>query len=257
MRRATLAIALLICVPASAWAQPADRPLAKDALFDAAFSEGAPSSLDAARPAFGVTGQGAVTQTERSSRAGNHADTVRLTVAQPPTVPVPTAAAPYRQSGYDLTFTRDWPEAVRLNAGAYDFGISPHATFGLASDGRSAEAGATVQLAKQKTDRLGDLGVRDGKSFGQTGRWYLFAAVSGKAVGLNMTRAGESAGWSTDPTSKLVGDGQLGVGWRKGGMQAAFGYVHREIKIQNSPHGADNDIGDSMAAFTLSIRPHK
>lgn len=257
MQRATCVIALLVSLPASAWAQPSGSPLAKDALFDAAFSERAPASLDLARPGFGFAGQGAVTQTERSTRAGGHADTVRLTVAQPPAVPVATAAAPFRQGGYDLTFTRDWPEAVRLNAGAYDFGISPHASFGLSSDSRSAGAGAEVQLAKQKTDRLGDLGVRDGKSFGQTGRWYLFAAVSGKAVGLNMTRAGESAGWSTDPTSKLVGDGQLGVGWRKGGMQAAFGYVHREIKVQNSPHGADNDIGDSMAAFTLSIRPHK
>jgi hypothetical protein len=116
-----------------------------------------------------------------------------------------------------------------------------------------------LEPGKGEVDRLRDLGVQDGAEFGDAGRWYLFAAASGRAVGLNMTRTEDGgwgqSGWSTDKTSKLIGDGQLGVGFRKGAMQAAFGYVYREIKVQNGPLGADNDVSDSMAAFSLSIRP--
>ncbi len=230
MLRAFVVVALMACCSGVAEAQPLAAPLDRDALFDAAFNDRTSSSLPLTSPGPGLSAPAA-------------------------------GAAPGPAGAYAVSFSRDWPQALRLNAGAYDLGISPHAAFGLSADSRMAEAGATVQLGRDRSDRLGDLGVRDGKAFGQQGRWYLFAAVSGKAVGLNMTRAGDGdwrrAGWSTDPTSKLVGDGQLGVGWRKGGMQAAFGYVHREIKVQNSPHGADNDVGDSMAAFTLSLRPHR
>lgn len=178
----------------------------------------------------------------------------------------PVAFGPVVQSaafsGASDRSSADWPAALHLNSRGFDIDLSPHAAVDTGAWGRSAEAGATLSFAPaaEKSDPLGDLGVRSGKAFGDQGRWYMFAAVSGKAVGLNMTRTDgdwRGAGWSSDPSSALVGDGQLGVGWRKGAMQAAFGYVHREIKVQNAPRGADNDIGDSMAAFTLSFKPHK
>jgi hypothetical protein len=101
------------------------------------------------------------------------------------------------------------------------------------------------------------MGVNDGLSLGDQGRWYLFMAVSGRAVGMNMLRDvndWDRAGWTTDPTSTLIGDGQVGVGWRKGSVQSSFGYVHREVKGQHMIFG-QKTYEDSLVAFTFSIRP--
>jgi hypothetical protein len=103
------------------------------------------------------------------------------------------------------------------------------------------------------------MGVKDGAHFGDQGRWYLFAAASGRAVGMNMLHGDAGwggAGWSTDPTSKLIGDAQLGVGWRRGAIQTSVGYVHRKVKGDHLMYGVDPH-DDSMVAFSLSIRPRK
>ena len=107
-------------------------------------------------------------------------------------------------------------------------------------------------------ERLKAMGLRDGSSFGDKGRWYLFAAASWRAVGLNMLHGDQGwnrAGWTTDATSTLTGNAQVGVGWRKGDMQTSFGYIHREMKGQNTLWGVDAKQ-DSVVAFSLSIRPH-
>ena len=244
-------------VAPTAWAQP---PAFRDSLFAAPFARSESSGpLWAAPLADGPVAPDRQ-QTALSPAAGVR-DSVSLTTASAPGSLQPGAPA---LPTYDLTFTRQWPAALQLSAGRYDVDLSPHAGVGVSSFGGSAEAGATLQIGVggvPAADRANRLGVREGKTFGDQDRWYLFAAVSGKAVGMNMTRSGagdwQRAGWSSDPSSALVGDGQLGVGWRKAGMQAAFGYVHREIKVQNAPRGADNDVGDSMAAFTLSIKNHR
>jgi hypothetical protein len=64
----------------------------------------------------------------------------------------------------------------------------------------------------------------------------------------------DRAGWTTDTTSTLTGDAQLGIGWRKGAMQTSLGYIHREMKGQNMLWGVDAKK-DSVVAFSLSIRP--
>jgi len=64
------------------------------------------------------------------------------------------------------------------------------------------------------------------------------------------------AGWSTDEASALVGDGQVGVGWRKGGIEASFGYVHRDVRMQGAPVGASDSYSDNMAALAFTYRPH-
>lgn len=106
-------------------------------------------------------------------------------------------------------------------------------------------------------EQLRDLGVKDGTSFGDRGRWYLFAAASGRAVGLNVLR-GENgwdrAGWSTDASGALVGDAQVGVGWRKGDVQSSFGVIHREVKGRHMIFGQQTR-DDTVAAFTFSLRP--
>jgi hypothetical protein len=108
--------------------------------------------------------------------------------------------------------------------------------------------------------KLRELGVKDGATeFGGEGRFYLFAAVRGQAVGLNLQPQGGALrrmGWSTDATSALVGDGQVGVGWRKGGMEAAIGYVHRGVHIRNAPVGVSDSYADDMAAVSFTFHPH-
>jgi hypothetical protein len=107
--------------------------------------------------------------------------------------------------------------------------------------------------------KLRDLGVKDGAAqYGAQGRFYLFAAVHGQAVGLNLQTQGgglHRTGWSTDQTSALVGDGQVGVGWRKGGMEAAIGYVHRGVHLRNVPVGVSDSWADDMGALSFTFRP--
>lgn len=131
----------------------------------------------------------------------------------------------------------------------------PHLGFGAAG------AGATLTVTKSReaaaVERLKAMGVDDGAEFGDRGRWYLFAAASGRAVGLNMLHGEhgwDRAGWSTDATTSLVGDAQVGVGWRKGEMQTSFGVVHREVKGNHMVFGQITR-DDTLAAFTFSIRP--
>lgn len=154
-----------------------------------------------------------------------------------------------------------WPNALSFDQGPVSVDLSPHAGLGRGRAGDSAEAGATLELSKADTagERLKDMGVKDGAAFGDKGRWYLFAAASGRAVGLNMLHGEggwDRAGWSTDSTSKLVGDTQIGVGWRKGAMQSSVGYVHRSVKGAHLLRGIDPH-DDDMLAFSLSVKPRR
>lgn len=170
----------------------------------------------------------------------------------------PTAAANFEPQGFDVRVRRDWPGAVRLRTGARDIEVTPHAGVSFSDAGPGAQAGATVSLSERVADRLGGLGVRDGRSFGDAGRWYLFAAASGRSVGLNMLRdeTGDlrRAGWSTDATSALVSDAQAGVGWRRGAAQASFVYIHREIEPENPIMGMRMEE-DDLIALSFSFKP--
>jgi hypothetical protein len=165
---------------------------------------------------------------------------------------------------YELSVVRDWPGAVSFNTNRFGVDFTPHAGVGVTSTGGLAEAGATLQF-RDRVDsvvksRLGAMGVRDGSSLGGRGRWYLFAAASGRSVGLNMLRndAGwDRAGWTTDQASTLVGDAQLGVGWRKGAMQTSLGFLHREMKNNHTIYGLDVPKSDSLVAFSFAVRPRR
>ena len=167
---------------------------------------------------------------------------------------------------FDVSYTRGWPSAVMLRAGTYDLDITPHAGFGLSNIGGSAEAGAMVRLgaglkndrARQIANGLG-LSTVDGSRLDAAGRWYLFAAASGRAVGLNVTRDGQTgdlrrSGWSIDPTAVIIGDAQAGIGWRQGSVQASLGYLHRTIKNEFGLRGT-SPRGDSLLALSFTIRP--
>ncbi len=157
-----------------------------------------------------------------------------------------------RETNYDLTYTRGWPGAVSINGGGLALDVTPHAGFGVGSKGNSAEAGAVVSLSQGIQDNLSAIGIRDGRSYGDQGRWYVFAAASGRAVGYNFTGSLnklQQSGVSTD-TGSYIGDAQAGMGWRKGALQASFGYVQRKVKS----HGIKEE--DNFVALTLSVKPN-
>jgi hypothetical protein len=191
-------------------------------------------------------------------------DSLRVSVGgalrAPGGLPLNMSRAQYEPDAYEVALTRDWPAALAFDTRAFGVDVTPHAGVGVTNLGGSAEAGATLRLMQRDAsaaERLASLGVRDGSTFGDRGRWYLFAAASGRAVGLNMLHnegGWDRAGWTTDQTSSLIGDAQVGVGFRKGPMQTSLGYIHREVKGAHMIWGQDTRA-DSMVAFSLSVKP--
>ena len=198
-----------------------------------------------------------------SSRTKGPVDLLRVSVGGAPRtpggLPINLALAEYDADEIDVSLIRSWPNAISFASGDLELDLSPHAGVGVARGGGQAEAGAMVRISRdaQAAEKLKDMGVGDGAAFGNQGRWYLYAAASGRAVGMNMLR-GEygwnRAGWTTDPTSALIGDAQVGVGWRKGTVQTSLGYIHREVKGQHMVFG-QKTREDSMVAFSLTIKP--
>lgn len=231
----------------------------------AAFAGGAsaqtPDHAALTDAAFAETSAAAVTWTSSEVRLPGRddgpVDSLRINVGSSIRLP---GLAPGRDR-YDVTLIRSWPKAVSFDSDGLAFDLAPHAGFGVSSAGTQAEGGATLTISKSRGERaleqLRDLGVKDGTSFGDRGRWYLFAAASGRAVGLNMLRGEDGwdrAGWSTDASGALVGDAQVGVGWRKGDVQSSFGVIHREVKGRHMVFGQQTR-DDTVAAFTFSLKP--
>lgn len=186
---------------------------------------------------------------------------LRGTVRDPSGRPAlkPSDEAGFEAEGYDVQVMQEF-DGVRLTTGGHrDLMFTPHAGLGFSDAGPGAAAGATISFEDKVADKLGDLGVRDGRSFGDRGRWYLFAATSGRSVGMNMLRGADGefqqAGWSQDGASTLVSDAQVGVGWRKGPMQASVGYLHRKIKPKE--HGVRDmeTMEDGVVAVSFSFKP--
>ncbi|MGA0605600.1 lipid A-modifier LpxR family protein [Phenylobacterium sp. VNQ135] len=266
VRRAVFMAVVLGCGAATAAAAqdfapigaPRGQPLvasAADRLASAAFLDRESYSPDA-----GVTRRrsGEVTL----AAGGGAVDSLRIGVDESLRgLPLPALRDEFDTGAYDVTLIRSWPRAINFSDGKLQFDVSPHAGVGVGSRGGSAEAGATLTVGqkreKQAVEALKDIGVREGTEYGDKGRWYLFAAASGRAVGLNMLRnEGDwSRGdWTTDDTGELVGDAHVGVGWRKGDMQSSFGVIHREVKGNHMVFG-QHTRDDTVAAFTFSIRP--
>lgn len=87
----------------------------------------------------------------------------------------------------------------------------------------------------------------------QKGRWFIFAAGSGEAFGLNLIRDRQRkelrrAGWSVEKIAEF-GKAQVGVGWRKGPTQVSLAASRREIGV----HGYSEE--DTVVGVTVSIKP--
>jgi hypothetical protein len=215
-----------------------------------------------------VAGEGPLAwsaNTVRLRRGAKAVDTLRVSVGgvmrTPGGAPLNIRLAEFEGRDYEVAVMRNWPAAVRMRGRAFDVDVSPHAGLGMSSFGGLAEAGATVRMSPSRDDeaveRLREFGVGDGAAFGDRGRWYLFMPASGRAVGLNVLRRDggwDRAGWTTDPSSTLTSDAQLGVGWRKGSVQGSVGYMHREVKGEHMVFGQETKK-DSLLALTLSIKP--
>ncbi len=213
-------------------------------------------------------------QSISSQDAAGAVDTVRLTVASVARGPgglvlaePGSRFAPDTQS-VNLDFERAWPSALSIAGGRYDVDVAPHAGLSMSDYGGSAQAGAAVrlQLPQARSDsvgrRLGFTPDREAASSSH-GRWFLFAEGSGELVGVHLSRNGGGlmprAALTVDdgvrPT--VVSDSQAGIGWRKGDLQASFGYVHREIRNEASiaANHQTADIRGDMVAVTFSLRP--
>ncbi|WP_293382052.1 lipid A-modifier LpxR family protein [Phenylobacterium sp.] len=204
--------------------------------------------------------------TQLPTSSAGAVDSLRIsiggTLRTPGGLPLNISHGQYDASAYEVALTRDWPAALAYDGGGFGIEVTPHAGVGMTNLGGSAEAGATLRLMQKDAaikERLNAMGVRDGDGFGDKGRWYLFAAASGRAVGYNMLHGEQGwdrAGVTTDQTSTLIGDTQVGVGWRKGDVQTSFGYIHRDVKGAQSILWGVDPRPDSMVAFSFQIRPH-
>jgi len=191
-------------------------------------------------------------------------DAIRVTLGQiirtpgglPPRPGEPAAAAD--TAAYEVTYTRGWPRV--LAAGDYDLAVTPHAGAGVGSAGGEVEAGAVVRVSRRVQTWMGQWGAPSGARFGDQGRWYVFGAASGRAVGLNMLhdkdRGWTQAGLSTDSASALVSDIQAGIGWRKGSVQASLAWLRRKVKSAQALVGLDQH-DDTAVALTVSIKPRR
>jgi hypothetical protein len=266
MRRlAGLAIVLTCGIAGSALAAaPGEAPSpAAAALAEAAFLPSA-ASADIDAPSLFGQEQGFTQFNGGSGASFGRSEALRIDVgsfsAGPSGHPLLVGRPDVSDPSYEVRMTRDWPNAFKFGGRGLDFDVTPHAGVGVSSYGAgSAEAGATLHISKSDlaAARLKALGFKDGaQRFGDRGRWYLFAAASGRAVGLNMLHGDSGwnrAGWTTDTTSRLVGDTQVGVGWRKGSMQTSVGFVHRDVKGEHLMYGVDPH-SESMVAFSFAIR---
>jgi hypothetical protein len=241
MRTAVLAW-IGFCVLAAPTVALAAADTAEAALFDAAF----------VRPV------GALAQPRIEGLAGfGPASAVRMTsfVSQVPESALLPRSAAETDLAVAVTIERSWPATLRTRR--YQLEIIPHAGIGVSGAGQLAEAGASLQVGKRFRTQLGEtLNVGSGEAvYGDRGRWYLFGAYKGRAVGLNLL----GAGWGvrgdglTADRGGFMGMAQTGVGWRKGGLQASVGYTYTNVRMRM--WGAYERSHEEKMGLSLSYRP--
>jgi len=189
---------------------------------------------------------------------GNVVETTRISFDGSPLVPdighvIPLANPSIQPRNLaDVSYTRAWPAVVKIPAGPYALDIIPQAGVGFGDYGRSAGAGATLRF--RPTGPLDRLGSRHGE-------WYVFASASGRSVGLNMIDpdGGPSnlpTAWYAEGATARISTVQAGVGWRRGRVDAMFGYVEWQVKtdVDNGPASAAPRYHDGLFGLSVSLR---
>jgi hypothetical protein len=227
---------------------------------------GAPIDLPSAFEAGDRSGLAVTTRRDVWLDRGGSADRLtletagRLRRADGAPLPVtPRDAAEMDPEAYDVRYVRGFTAARGRTASGLEVSLTPHAGFGVGSEGGSAEAGATLKIG-EGLERLAPDGH---ERFGERPRWYLYAAGSGRAVGYNFarTRDGDYArsGYTNDRGS-FLGDASIGVAYRRGDVHTSLGVVYREIdagKGLRGMSGLDTDVDEGLIAFQLSIKPRR
>lgn len=110
----------------------------------------------------------------------------------------------------------------------------------------AARRGRPLLDIKRLTLRIGA-----SDSVKKKGRWFVFAAGSGEAFGLNLVkdplRGWKPAGWSVENLAEF-GKAQLGIGWRRGAQQLSASVARREI----SAYGLSREDTIFGISFTVS-----
>ena len=112
--------------------------------------------------------------------------------------------------------------------------------------------------ARRKVGRT-VLGVRDGRTYRDKGRFYLYAAGKGGGLGLNLVDHGEAGGWGGDGMSYdrggFAGQRSAGVGWRQGDLSTSLGWVHAKTNLIGTGIFRAPAEKDDRVAFLMSWRP--
>jgi hypothetical protein len=145
-------------------------------------------------------------------------------------------------------------KGVTAFAGKYE----PRFDLHMVRKGDTDEARLEVSLERKAAapepivTRLGLISSPTPRKVRDKGHWFAFAAGGSNAVGVNWLNDPQGqlrrAGWSAEHVA-AVGQGQLGIGWRRGSLQASFGAVQREL----SAYG--HSVNERFLAFTLSFSP--
>ncbi len=206
--------------------------------------------------AVGPAGTVAWTSNETWIQNGSGSvDRVRMTqgsaMVQAPGAPVWMNPAVGDQL-FDVSYTRGWPRALSMRSGGYGVDVTPHAGVGVSSAGESAEAGAEVRFGG--ANALDQIGVH-----GHPGQVYFYAQGSGRAVGYNLNHGVSgfhTANMFLQPQPGFVGDAEAGVAWRRGDLQASFGYAQRALQL-DTMRDANVNTREQMVAFKISLTPRR
>ncbi|HWE47893.1 MAG TPA: hypothetical protein VG407_17880 [Caulobacteraceae bacterium] len=155
--------------------------------------------------------------------------------------------------------TATWAQPKLNGLASFAGQYEPRFDLHMVRKGDTDESRIEVSLAR-KAEAPTPIVGRLGSSFASTqprklrdrGHWFAFAAGGSNAVGVNWLNDPQGqlrrAGWSSEHVA-AVGQGQVGIGWRKGSLQASFGAVQREL----SAYG--HSVNERFLAFTLSFSP--
>jgi hypothetical protein len=249
---------LLVCTCAAAASAALANPVSSlDPLTDAAFAGPTLGGATAPGPRY-IAGQGMVQvaggQTASFAPEGApYVDTVTVYTAGRDANPAAALLRPHSRDGgeiraYDVSYVRNWPAALRLNAGKVSLDVTPHAGIGMMSGGQTAEAGAMLRFGNRPEQRL--LAGLDPREAAQS-RIFLYAGARRKAGGLGLLRSATAPLGDNFARDGLVKETQAGFAFRRGAMQASFGYTREKVvmRAMGEDVRTDNRVG-----FTFSIR---